>query len=404
MSLPYPSAAAAPAARHAVPGRSLSRPDVRRGGSIPNYSGLWPASFPGGSLPYCGTKGWEGPGAIRAGTFNNLKCIIRTYVREHDIERDPTNGIRGFDTSLHRTYTRENPNALLPAEVPVFLAKARQMYPHHFAMLALGFNLGLRTCSLRPLRRKGPHADVDLDAAMLLNRRSHTEGQRVMERTKIGIDQDIPLPPELVAILREHIANLPPGPMQKSDLLFPGPDGLIQSRHQLWLIVRKVAAAIGLPKRFTPHGMRRTNKDLLRVTGASQVVAMAISGHLTETMHNHYSTVGEAEQRESLDRVVSLMNLAAVISPASGGEENGEDRPSDTDPASNLRRENIQPSQISTTPVRHLTVDLWVQNSMGGGSATADQLAVPALSLGSGTMRRRMGRPQRVTGRVWRAW
>jgi hypothetical protein len=58
----------------------------------------------------------------------------------------------------------------------------------------------------------------------------------------------------------------------------------------------------------------------LRQAGASQVVSMAISGHLTEQMHQHYSTVTEAEQRESLAKVISLAGfkkaMEAVAFPA----------------------------------------------------------------------------------------
>lgn len=104
---------------------------------------------------------------------------------------------------------------------------------------------------------------------------------------------------------------------------------------QSWQRFRAVAAEVGISKRITPHGMRRTSKDLLRQAGTSQVVSMAISGHLTEQMHQHYSTVSEAEQRESLAKVISLAGfkqaMAAVFAPA-GAPQPG-DAPSPAPPA-----------------------------------------------------------------------
>ena len=249
-----------------------------------------------------------------------LKVIVRSYVREYELERDPTVGVPSFDTSLHRTYTREQPNSLSADELRRFLDGMLRLYPDDFALAALGFTTGLRTCSLRPLRRTGPTPDLLFESGVLLNRRSHTEGQEVMERTKIGVDQEIALPPDLIEILQWHLGRMPPGPMRDSELLFPDERGRIASRHRLWLRFRVVAAEVGITKRITPHGMRRTSKDLLRQAGASQVVSMAISGHLTEQMHQHYSTVSEAEQRDSLAKVISLAGfrkaMAAVALPA----------------------------------------------------------------------------------------
>lgn len=83
-----------------------------------------------------------------------LLCILRVWVQETDADHDPAR-VKPFDGSLQRVYTREQPNSLQPDEVRVFLAMMLRLYPHYFAMSALGFATGLRTCSLRPLRRQG---------------------------------------------------------------------------------------------------------------------------------------------------------------------------------------------------------------------------------------------------------
>lgn len=47
----------------------------------------------------------------------------------------------------------------------------------------------------------------------------------------------------------------------------------------------------------------------------------SISGHLTETMQHHYSTVNGAEQREALGKVLRLVHPLTL---ATGGEDGGE--------------------------------------------------------------------------------
>ena len=69
--------------------------------------------------------------------------------------------------------------------------------------------------------------------------------------------------------------------MRESELLFPRYPGMLISRSTLGRAIASAAQAVGRGKRFTPHGMRRTNKDRLRRAGVSPVVSMALSGHRT---------------------------------------------------------------------------------------------------------------------------
>ena len=85
------------------------------------------------------------------------------------------------------------------------------------------------------------------------------------------------------------------------------------------MFFRKIGGSLEFSKKITPRGMRRTSKDLLRISGAPQVVAMAINGHYTEEMHNHYSTVNELEIREVLMKTTKLMGLVPS-GPLRGGE------------------------------------------------------------------------------------
>jgi len=162
-------------------------------------------------------------------------------------------------------------------------------------MTYLGFATGLRPSSLRPLRRKGETPDVRWDEGVLLVRRSHTLGEAVMETTKTGLRQRITVPPELVEVLRWHVqTQLTTSEQQASDLLFPREDGGVRSESSLRKPFAVVGKAIGLTKHFTPRGMRRTFNDVARAAKVESFVTKSISGHLTDRMKDHYSTVSRS--------------------------------------------------------------------------------------------------------------
>lgn len=220
--------------------------------------------------------------------------------------------VKRFDTSEHETYTEEEPNALLPIEVAGYLARFREVYPQHYAMLYLGMVTGLRPSSLRPLRRSGDNPDVEWGTGRLRVRRSHTLGDEVMNTTKQKRRYNIALPPEAIEVLRWHVATQLRTPEQlASDLLFPAVTGGFRAPSVLNKPMGEVAEALELGKRFTQKGLRRTFNDLARAAKVEDVVTRSVSGHLTEEMQAHYSTVARDEQREALGRVVALFERRA---------------------------------------------------------------------------------------------
>ncbi len=235
-----------------------------------------------------------------------MKVCTKAIAIELELDRDPGALLQPLPLTGHRTYTAEEPNALKPADVPRFLEAMARIYPQFHAFCMLGFLTGLRPSTLRPLRRSGSSADVLWNESSLLVRRSQTYGDEVMESTKTGRDQRIALPEIMMAVLRAHVDELPEGPMRQSELLFPGRTGSYRSRSCLDRPFRAVCREIALPYRVTPRGMRRTYQDLARAAAVSDLVTRSISGHATEEMHFHYSTVSEQEQREALARVADL--------------------------------------------------------------------------------------------------
>lgn len=254
------------------------------------------------------------------GWLSVLKVLMGTARRELELDRDASDGVRGFDTSEHVTYTDDEPNSLTGEEVRSFLGAMKTMYPQHYGMTALSFATGLRPSSLRPLRRRGPDADILWDAKQLLVRRSQTRGERAMERTKTGVRQRIHLPEELVEILKWHVdTQLQCHDQQESDLLFPSITGGFRSPSVLNKPFEDVANEIGLTKKFTQRGMRRTFNDLARAASVESLVTRSISGHLTETMKDHYSTVQPTEQRAAIAKVIDLAGVREARGGADGG-------------------------------------------------------------------------------------
>ena len=227
-----------------------------------------------------------------------------------------------FDVSEHTTYSEEEPNSLLPEEVGPFMAKFKEEHPEHFAMVYLGLVTGLRPSSLRPLRRRGAEPDVLWEKNRMLVRRSHSLGDAVMRTTKQKRRYAIDLPHEAMDVLRWHVdSQLKTPEQQDSDLLFPAVNGAFRSPSVLNKPLADIAEELKLGKQITQRALRRTFNDLARAAHVNDLVTRSISGHLTETMQHHYSTVNGNEQREALAKVIRLFaNDARVPSGEHGGE------------------------------------------------------------------------------------
>jgi integrase len=252
------------------------------------------------------------------GWLQVLRVIMRAAVVQLELPRNPIDGVRDFDTSEH-VYTEEEPNSLTVEEMPRFLAKMRELYPQHFAFVCLGFFLGHRPSTLRPLRRSGPTPDFLSKEGVLLVRRSHTDGDEVLETTKTKIRQRITLPQILVDILRWHIeTQLTTDKMKASELLFPAEDGRFRTRSAIKKPFAAVAEALGIKKNVTPKAMRRTFQDLARAAQVGDLVTRAISGHATETMQHHYSTVAAEEKKQAIAKVIDLAGVREALAGRSG--------------------------------------------------------------------------------------
>jgi len=264
-------------------------------------------------------------GTYRPRTLNTWLAIARVIWKaatiRFDLPRNPMDGIADFSTRTAKTFTKEQPNSLNPrTEVGNFLALLGRLYPQHYAFALTGFVLGQRPSTLRPLRRRGPDADLDLVAKKLYFRRSYTVGPTVMETTKTGAEPEVALPDELVDVLKVHIAQIEAHPVaSKSDLLFPSlRTGEMLSSTVLRKPFAKVMGKLGLRRKLTAKAMRRTYQDLADEVQMRAAATMAVSGHKTLSMKLHYSTAHDDEVRAGVGKVIQL---ATARRKSVGGEK-----------------------------------------------------------------------------------
>jgi integrase len=249
------------------------------------------------------------------GWLSILRVICKAAKRKFSLTCCATDDVPDFDTSDWITYSEEEPNSLLPEQVPLFLERLRQLYPQHYAMAFLGFATGLRPSSLRPLRRRGPEVDTQWDKNRILIRRSQTRGPEVMQMTKQRTRYAIDLPQSVMDVLKWHVEHQLRTPEQQdSDLLFPSATGGYRAPTVLNKPFEEIATELCLPA-FTQRGMRRTYNDLARRAGVIDLVTRSISGHSTEQMQHHYSTVSAEEQRASIGKVIQLFKVGGPLKP-----------------------------------------------------------------------------------------
>jgi integrase len=253
-------------------------------------------------------------------TLNTMLSIARTIWEMASLRfgfQDPMRGIRDFTKKGHRTHTVENPNQLIEEQSPAFMRLLRMAYPQHYAYCLLMLCLGHRPSMVRPLRRKGPNADIDFKTGRLLVRRSNTEANHVEDRTKTGLDLDPVLPREILDVLAWHIkTQLTTREQLESDLLFPTEEGGYRSRSCLDKPFARICAKLEIPK-VTPKGLRRSFKGLARIVEMQAAVSQSISGHQTDAMDLLYAErgVSKREQTTAIAKVFEFTTATVAKAP-----------------------------------------------------------------------------------------
>src|ERR1051325_8032227 len=91
--------------------------------------------------------------------------------------------------------------------------------------------------------------------------------------------------------------------------MFPSTEGTLRTPNSPDRAWSKCLKHAKITKRFTVHGLRYTFTDLVRRANVDAVVRRALTGHVTEEMQRHYSTVGLDEKRAAIAGVLRLVPL-----------------------------------------------------------------------------------------------
>lgn len=250
------------------------------------------------------------------GWFNILRVLVRDAMADLGIASDPTYRVVLPDEREH-----SEPNALKPEQLGRFLAamKSDRLYSRNYALTATLAFTGLRFCHASALQ----WTDVDFENGLIRVVRKQVRGKVGPVSRKKRAPKELPLVPALAEILREHRQSLVR--RQNAGLaagwVFPSLRGGLKTPGTLVKTWRGCLKAIGLQERFTVHGLRRTFNDLTRRAGADGIVTRALTGHVTESMTAHYSTVGLDEERAAVDGVVRLVPLPKIVDASVDGVE-----------------------------------------------------------------------------------
>ena len=235
--------------------------------------------------------------------------MTRDAIVQLDLTRDCSARISFPDAE-----EREEANALTPEELSKFLDAMRTIYPRNYALTATLAFTGLRFCHASGLKWE----DVDEEKGVLRIVRKNIRGRVGPVSRRKRAPREYPLVPELATILREHrhLMLQEQAPGIAAGWVFPSTAGTLRCPGSLWKAWQGCLRAIGLDVRFTVHGLRRTFNDLARRAGADGIVIRSLTGHVTEKMREHYSTVALEEKRQTAADVVQLVADAPTSAPA----------------------------------------------------------------------------------------
>lgn len=182
------------------------------------------------------------------------------------------------------------PVVLSTQEVTRLIASARNLF--HHAMLLTMYSAGLRRAELCRLKVS------NIDSRRMMIR---------IERSKGGVDRDVPLSQKLLQTLREYYRWMRP-----KTYLFPGTvnnwraDKPITTKV-IWEAVKDAAERAGIEKHVTPHTLRHCYATHLLEAGADLRTIQVLLGHKdieTTTIYLHVSEKHLQTAASPLDKIV----------------------------------------------------------------------------------------------------
>ena len=271
---------------------------------------------------------WRDAQHAKASTVNSRLRVLRAMLRDAQADlglaRDPCARVR--------TIPEEPPvgNRLKPEDLQRVLAYLRANEPGWYPLFLTMALTGARFGEVSALE----WSDIDEDAQVIWIRRSQWQGR--VGTTKTGKVRDVPLPPLLKDVLKQHrqrlVRNQAPG--LSEGLVFPSRVGTYRRNAALRKPLKRALQAAGIADRFTLHGFRRTWNNLLRQVSSSAITQSMI-GHETEEMFLHYSHIERDEKHSAVERALALVDGPKV-------EEKVEGSGAASDPPNSGHRENTR--------------------------------------------------------------
>lgn len=237
------------------------------------------------------------PERYSANTVNGWLRVLRTMLNDARRLRGLRDNVATAVRPLKEAHDLEETNSLNATELSKVLNALRDAKPEVMMAAWTQAFTGLRWGEVSALKWE----DLDMERRILLIRRKVQKGQLVPS-TKTKKIRRVAVAEELLNHLVKYRVTLV-GIRASCDLMFPSSVGkpIYNSRiSEALLVARKKA---GITKRFTSQGFRRSLTDLLREGTVDPVVAKAITGHSTDRMREHYSTVREDDLRKAGDAV-----------------------------------------------------------------------------------------------------
>ncbi len=199
-------------------------------------------------------------GATVNGAVVMLRMVLADAVVEYRLSRNPAERVRRLPM---RTFTDEEPNLLTAEELGRVMAGFREHEPEHYPLAITLALTGLRYGEATALR----WTDLDEKAGLIRIVRAQWSG--VVSTTKTGTVRSVPLVPELAEVLNHHRAKIVAehGQAAAPAWVFPSPGGGLLRRSVLRWPMARVLKAVGISKRVSVHGLRRTFNNLSRQVG-----------------------------------------------------------------------------------------------------------------------------------------
>lgn len=269
--------------------------------------------------------------SLEAGAVNGalimLRMVLADAVAEFHLSHNPAGRIKRLPV---KKFTDEEPNLLSAEELGRVLAGFREHKPKHYPLAVTLALTGLRYGEATALK----WSDLDAEAGVIRIRRAQWKG--VVDTTKTGTVRSVPLVPELAEVLKEHRAATAASglPARDPDWVFPAKDGGLLPKVWLRWALISVLKKVGIKRRVSTHGLRRTFNNLSRQV-AGEIVTRSITGHVTSAMTEHYSHVGSQEKLAAAGSIVRMVmgtDAEKKAEKANGGSSGGSEasRPDDT--------------------------------------------------------------------------